>query len=108
MKVIMEGIHGAEGNREKLINISESLDNDFVSGVKKAEFKKRRDSGSQYDFQSKHIEATKWRMKTRCQEMRWNNWVTHNQKEKTWIILLNVFIFADDLLALVFSEYIKL
>ena len=55
----MEGIHGAEGNREKLINISESLDNDFVSGVKKAEFKKRRDSGSQYDFQSKHIEATK-------------------------------------------------
>ena len=108
MKVIMKGINGAEVNREKLINISESLDNDFVSGVKKAEFKKRRDSGSRYDFQSKHIEATKWRMKTRCQEMRWNNWVTHNQKEKTWVILLNVFIFADDLLALVFSEYIKL
>ena len=59
MKVIMEGINGAEVNREKLINISESLDNDFVSGVKKAEFKKRRDSGSRYDFQSKHIEATK-------------------------------------------------
>ena len=59
MKVIMAGINGPEGNREKLINISESLDNGFVSGVKKAEFKKRRDSGSQYDFQSKHIEATK-------------------------------------------------
>ena len=59
MKVIMEGINGAEVNREKLINIRESLDNDFVSGVKKAEFKKRRDSGSRYDFQSKHIEATK-------------------------------------------------
>ena len=36
----MEEINDAEANREKLIKISESLDNDFVSCVKKTENEK--------------------------------------------------------------------
>ena len=40
MKVFMEEINDAEANLEKLIKIIESLDNDFVSCVKKAEFEK--------------------------------------------------------------------
>ena len=36
----MEEISDAEANLEKLIKIIESLDNDFVSCVKKAEFEK--------------------------------------------------------------------
>ena len=40
LKVLMEGINDAEANREKLIKISESPDNDFVSCVKKTELEK--------------------------------------------------------------------
>lgn len=40
MKVFMEEINDAEANLEKLIKIIESLDNDFVSCVKKADFEK--------------------------------------------------------------------
>lgn len=40
MKVFMEEINDAEANLEKLIKIIESLGNDFVSCVKKAEFEK--------------------------------------------------------------------
>ena len=40
MKVLMEDINDAEANREKLIKMSESLDNNFVSFVKKADFEK--------------------------------------------------------------------
>ena len=40
MKVFMEEINDAEANLEKLIKIIESLGNDFVSRVKKAEFEK--------------------------------------------------------------------
>lgn len=36
----MEEINDAEANLEKLIKIIESLDNDFVSCVKKADFEK--------------------------------------------------------------------
>ena len=65
MEVHMEKINDAEANREKMIKVRESLDNDFVSCVKKVEFEKKHDSG--FWFQSKQIEATKWRIKTRCQ-----------------------------------------
>ena len=40
MKVQMEKINDTEANREKMIKISESLDNDFASCVKKVEFEK--------------------------------------------------------------------
>lgn len=40
MKVHMEDINDAEADREKLIKMSESLDNNFVSFVKKADFEK--------------------------------------------------------------------
>ena len=40
MKVFMEEINDAEANLEKLIKIIESLGNDFISCVKKAEFEK--------------------------------------------------------------------
>ena len=40
IKVHMEEINDAEANREKLIKISESLDHDFVSCVKKTENEK--------------------------------------------------------------------
>ena len=36
----MEEINNAEANCEKLIKVSESLDTDFISFVKKAEFEK--------------------------------------------------------------------
>ena len=40
MKVLMEEINDTEANHDKLIKISESLNNYFVSCVKKAEFEK--------------------------------------------------------------------
>ena len=40
MKGLMEEINDTEANHDKLIKISESLDNDFVSCVRKAEFEK--------------------------------------------------------------------
>ena len=40
MKVLMEEVNDAEANCEKLIKISETLHNYFVSCVKKAEFEK--------------------------------------------------------------------
>ena len=40
IKVLMEEINDAEANCEKSIKVSESLDNDFVSCIKKAEFEK--------------------------------------------------------------------
>lgn len=57
IKVFMEKISDAEANRKKFIKMNESLDNDFVSCVKKVEFEKKHDSG--FWFQSKQIEATK-------------------------------------------------
>ena len=40
IKVFMEKINDAETNRKKFIKINESLDNDFVSCVKKVKFEK--------------------------------------------------------------------
>ena len=40
IKVFMEKINDAEANRKKFIKINESLDNDFVSCVKKVKFEK--------------------------------------------------------------------
>ena len=65
MKVHIEKINDAEANREKIIEISGSLDNDFVSCVRKAKLTKIiQDSGfrnhdSGFRFQSKQTEATK-------------------------------------------------
>ena len=79
LKVLMEGINDAEANREKLIKISESPDNDFVSCVKKTELEKDM------------TQVSSLISKANILETRWKNWAAQNQKEKALIILLNVF-----------------
>lgn len=92
----MEEISDAEANREKLIKISESPDNEFVSCVKKAELEKDMTQVSSLISKANTLNWQSEELKQDAKQVSYSK-----PKEKTWIILPNVLIFVDYLLVLV-------
>ena len=79
----MEKINDAEANRKKFIKINESLDNDFVSCVKKVKFEKDMTQASSLIPKANTL---KWQSK---------EWKHNDKKLDETIYMLNWYIKQD-------------